>query len=91
MVSSRRRYDVELHRSVRRFLRRHHELAAIWDEISSRISESPRQGGRINHLKGRWHCNYRWRQGDYRLLYEVIDGENVVHVYHAGARGDVYR
>ena len=45
----------------------------------------------MNHLKGRWHCDYRWRQGNYRLLYEVIDTENIVHVYHADTRGDVYR
>ena len=91
MASSQRRYEIELHRSVRRFFRRHQELAATWDGIRIRISESPRQGAHINHLKGRWHCNYRWRQGDYRFLYEVIDREGVVHVYHAGARGDVYR
>ena len=91
MTSSRRRYDVELHRNVTRFFRRHQELAATWDSISSRISESPRQGAHINHLKGRWHCSYRWRQGDYPLIYEVIDDENVVHVFHAGTRGDVYR
>ena len=91
MVFGRRRYDIELHRSVRRFLRRHGELASRWGDIARRISESPRRGARINHLKGRWHCNYRWREGDYRILYEVIDGENVVHIYHAGVRGDVYR
>ena len=91
MTSSRRRYEVELHRNVTRFFRRHQELAATWDRISIRISESPRQGAHINHLKGRWHCSYRWRQGDYRLMYEVIDDENIVHVFHAGTRGDVYR
>ncbi len=91
MASSQRRYEIELHRSVRRFFRRHHELASNWHDISRRISESPRQGAHINHLKGNWHCNYRWRQGDYRILYEVLDSEGVVHVYHAGPRGDVYR
>lgn len=91
MTSSRGQYDVELHRVVRRFLRNHHDLASHWDEIRSYISISPRQGGRINHLKGKLHCNYRWRQGTYRILYEIIDDRNVVHVYEANTRGDVYR
>lgn len=91
MTSPQTRYRVELHRAVRRFFRNHRELAANWDKIRRYISTSPRQGGRINHLKGRWHCDYRWREGSYRLLYEVIDDENVVHVYHADTRGDVYR
>ena len=91
MTSGPRQYEVELHRTVRRFLRSHRDLASDWDEIRRQISVSPRQGGRITHLKARWHCNYRWRQGTYRLLYEVIDDENVIHVFHANTRGDVYR
>ena len=45
---------------------------------------------RTTHMKGKWHCDYRWRQGVYRLVYEVIDHQNLVHVYHANTRGDVY-
>jgi mRNA-degrading endonuclease RelE of RelBE toxin-antitoxin system len=90
MTSGQRQYDVEVHRIVERFFRNHRELASTWDDIRRRISLSPKQGGQITHLKGKWHCNYRWRQGVYRLLYEVIDDENLVHVYHANTRGDVY-
>ena len=90
MTSDQRQYDVEVHRIVERFFRNHRELASTWDDIRRRISLSPKQGGQITHLKGKWHCNYRWRQGVYRLLYEVIDDENLVHVYHANTRGDVY-
>lgn len=90
MTSGQARYDVACHRTVERFLRSHRDLASSWEAIRRSISVSPRQGGRITHLKGIWHCNYRWRQGTYRLLYEVIDGENLVHVYHVNTRGDVY-
>lgn len=91
MALNREPYDVVCHRVVERFLRNHHDLASSWDSIRHRISMSPRRGGSINHLKGAWHCSYRWRQGTYRLLYEVIDDENLVHVYHVNTRGDVYR
>ena len=90
MTSSQRLYDVTLHRRVRRFLRSHTELFERWNEISRNIALSPRQGGQISHLKGKLHCNYRWRQGNYRLLYEVIDDYDEIHVYEANTRGDVY-
>lgn len=34
---------------------------------------------------------YRLRQGDYRILYEIIDQELVVTVVRVGNRRDVYR
>ena len=34
---------------------------------------------------------YRLRQGDYRILYEVDDGDHLVTVVRIGQRGDVYR
>lgn len=34
---------------------------------------------------------YRLRQGNYRILYEIVDRELVVTVVRVGQRGDVYR
>lgn len=34
---------------------------------------------------------YRLRQGDYRILYEIIDRELIVAVVKIGNRRDVYR
>jgi len=34
---------------------------------------------------------YRIRQGNYRIIYEVVDRELVVHVVRVGNRRDVYR
>ena len=34
---------------------------------------------------------YRIRQGDYRILYELVDAELVVTVVRIGNRRDVYR
>jgi len=34
---------------------------------------------------------YRLRQGDYRILYEIIDADLVVTVVKVGNRRDVYR
>lgn len=34
---------------------------------------------------------YRLRQGDYRILYEIVDHELIVTVVKVGNRRDVYR
>ena len=91
MTSNREAYAVRRHRSVLRYFRRHSNLSDNWEYISQALSISPKRGGNISHLKGRLHCNYRWRQGRYRLLYEVIDERRLVHVFDANTRGDVYR
>ena len=90
MSEDQQEYEVKIHRRVERFLRRHKDLAANWVGILSKISTSPRKGARISHLKGNFHCNYRWREGTYRFIYEVRDEDSLVHVYQAESRGSVY-
>jgi mRNA interferase RelE/StbE len=34
---------------------------------------------------------YRLRQGDYRILYNVLDGEVIVEIVKVGHRREVYR
>lgn len=34
---------------------------------------------------------YRLRQGDYRILYEIVDDELIITVVKVGNRRDVYR
>lgn len=34
---------------------------------------------------------YRLRQGDYRILYNVLDGELIVEIVKVGHRREVYR
>jgi mRNA interferase RelE/StbE len=41
-------------------------------------------------LEGTDNC-YRLRQGDYRLIYTVLEDRVVVLVLRVGHRGDVYR
>lgn len=87
-------HAVHRHRSVDRFLDRHPELLERWPDIESELATNPygRSGSdRIVHLKGRFQCNFRLREGDYRFLYEVLENEQVVWVYDADSRGQVYR
>ena len=54
------------------------------------VMQSPHRGPRIDHLKGAWFCNYRWREGIYRFKYEVLDDVEI-HFYDANTRGDAYK
>ena len=52
------------------------------------FAEEPRPGG-TEKLSGS-HL-YRLRQGDYRIVYEVVDSTRTVTVYKIGHRREVYR
>ena len=87
-------YRVEQHRRVKKFIRKHTDLNDRWPEIESVLADSPRghQGDdTIVHLKANLLCNYRWREGSYRLLFEVDDETKTVLIFDADSRGQVYR
>jgi mRNA interferase RelE/StbE len=53
-----------------------------------KLSENPRPKG-CRKLAGRE--GWRIRVGDYRVIYEIDDEQQIVTVLHVGHRGDVYR
>ena len=52
------------------------------------LADDPRPTG-VEKLGG--DDKYRIRQGDYRILYEIVDAELIVTVVRIGNRRDVYR
>jgi mRNA interferase RelE/StbE len=52
------------------------------------LAANPRPAG-AEKLSG--EDKYRVRQGDYRILYEIVDAELIVTVVRIGNRRDVYR
>jgi mRNA interferase RelE/StbE len=63
------------------------DLRRILARIES-LRDEPRPPGCVR-LSGS-EC-YRFRQGDYRIVYEIHDGRLVVIVVRVGHRRDVYR
>lgn len=87
-------YTVERHRRVDKFIRKRADLTDRWPEIESVLAENPHgyQGDdTIVHLKADLLCNYRWREGGYRFLFEVDEETKRVLVFDADSRGQVYR
>ena len=52
------------------------------------LADEPRPMG-VEKLSG--DDKYRIRQGDYRILYEIVDADLIVTVVRVGNRRDVYR
>ena len=52
------------------------------------LADNPRPPG-VEKLSG--DDKYRIRQGDYRILYEIVDEQLIVTVVRIGNRRDVYR
>ena len=52
------------------------------------LTDDPRQKG-CQKLSGQ--ARFRIRQGNYRILYEILDEETTVRVIKIGHRKDVYR
>jgi len=54
------------------------------------LSLNPRPRG-VTKLKGKENEGWRLRIGDYRLLYQIDDKDNVVRIYRIKHRREVYR
>ena len=82
-------YSIELTRSAAKEIERVplKDRRRIIDRIAA-LAEDPRPVG-AERLSG--DDKYRIRQGDYRILYEIIDHALVVTVVRVGHRREVYR
>jgi mRNA interferase RelE/StbE len=63
------------------------DYLAVKSKIMS-LSENPRPDGYIK-LKGRQ--GYRVRQGNYRIIYDILDNVLIVRIIRIGHRKDIYR
>ncbi len=53
------------------------------------ITASPKNGPNIKKIQG-FYDRYRYRIGDFRVIYEVIDSDLVVWVLESDWRGNIY-
>ena len=63
------------------------ELQKILKKIRA-LSSNPRPQGsqKLSHRE-----QYRFRQGDYRIVYSIIDDDLAVHIIKVGHRKEIYR
>ena len=58
--------------------------------IYSMLKENPYYGNNIKKLKGNYAGLYRYRLGDYRLIYSIDEEERIVFMLHVVQRKDAY-
>jgi mRNA interferase RelE/StbE len=54
------------------------------------LKDNPYYGNNIKKLKGKYSGLYRYRLGDYRLIYSIEETEQIVFMLHAVQRKDAY-
>jgi mRNA interferase RelE/StbE len=85
------RYRLEIRPSVEKTLRKIRDvrLQQKLDDALNKLSENPRRMG-AEKLAG--HQNrYRFRVGDYRIIYEIHDAVLMVLILAVGDRKNIYR
>jgi len=61
----------------------------IVSRVKSYLSQDPEKLGKP--LKGVLKGLYRYRIGDYRIMYSIDRGENQISILYVGRRKDIYR
>ncbi|MBI4353362.1 MAG: type II toxin-antitoxin system RelE/ParE family toxin [Candidatus Omnitrophica bacterium] len=66
-------------------------LKVLVQEACQALERSPLNGPKIKRLAGRLHGYFRYRVGDYRVIYAVDIKERVVYVDYVKPRKEDYR
>jgi mRNA interferase RelE/StbE len=84
-------YSIEYEKRASEFLKSIDKYAAgkIVDRINT-LKENPREK-KIEKLKGKIGVFYRIRQGDYRIIFKIVDSILVILVIEIDDRKDIYR
>ncbi len=85
-------YHVELSRDARRFFARADaSLQRRLDRCFDRLKVESREAGNIKQLAGNLAGRYRYRVGDYRVIYRADDQKRAVLVLKIVHRSEAYK
>jgi mRNA interferase RelE/StbE len=84
-------YRLEIRPSVEKTLRkiRDAKLQQRLDDAFNKLAENPRRVG-AEKMSG-FQNRYRFRVGDYRIIYEIYDAVLLVLILAVGDRKEIYR
>lgn len=66
------------------------QLVRRLNRCFERLQENPLQHPNIKTLKGSLSGLYRYRVGDWRVIYEVLEDEKIVNILQILQRKDAY-
>lgn len=65
------------------------EAVKILDRVEKYLAKSPKELGQP--LKGNFEGYWRYRYGQYRIIYKIVEKEILVIILRIGHRKDIYR
>ena len=68
-----------------------HLYQKIFEDIYPILRNNPFFGTNIKKLKGEYKDLYRFRIGDYRVLYKIEDNEKIIFIVDIHNRKDAYK
>ena len=85
-------YNLQLTRDAQRFYEKADAaLARRLNRCFEQLQQNPYDHPNVKKLKGTLSGCYRYRVGDWRVVYEVLEDERVVIVLVISHRSKVYR
>ena len=83
-------FEVQFKKSVKKDLQKlsKSDQKQVLDKIQRNLAKDPYQG---KALSGEFKGLYRWRTGNIRLIYEILNKQMIILVLKIGQRKDVYR
>ncbi|MFI3155254.1 MAG: type II toxin-antitoxin system RelE/ParE family toxin [Methylococcaceae bacterium] len=87
-------YTLKLHKQVKKFLQSlNSEWRVRFQEKLEILRQNPHGHPQldIKPMQGAGEAVYRLRVGQYRLIYQIYEGEMIIFLMTAGSRGGVYK
>ena len=67
---------------------RNRDLGERLSKAIARLAEDPRRG---EFLRGPWKGYWKYRVGDYRIIYRIEHQRLIIYIVTVGHRGEAYR
>jgi len=85
-------YEVSMTRKAQKFYEKaSDELAVQIDDCIDSLSQNPYKGADIKKLKGNYFGYWRYRIGNYRVIYYVEEEKKNIAIFLIAHRKEAYR
>ena len=85
-------YDLILTRKAQRFYEQADQsLASRLNRCFDQLSQNPYQHPNIKPLKGKLSGCFRYRLGNWRIIYTIDDSQGIITILLIASRGQVYQ
>ncbi|MEL6438162.1 MAG: type II toxin-antitoxin system RelE/ParE family toxin [Cyanobacteria bacterium J06621_8] len=85
-------YEIVLTRKAQKtYQQLNASVISRFNRCIEQLSQNPYQHPNIKSLKGKFKGRFRYRIGDYRVIYKIEEANKLVIILLIAVRSDVYR